>query len=69
METIDLGAGSYPEPVEQKMKDKNIKIWITIETEDEFPNEWNDEEIKYYIQENINEYVRTSDLSIEEIEV
>jgi hypothetical protein len=69
METIELGAGSYPEPLEQKMKDKNIKILITIETEDEFPNEWDDEEIKYYIQENINEYVRTSDLNIEEIEV
>lgn len=69
METMGLGAGSYPEPKEENMKEKNIKIWITIETEDRFPIRWDDDEIKLYIKENIDEYVKTSDLNIEEIEV
>lgn len=71
METKGLGAGSYPTPLEKRTKEKNIKIWITLETTDEFPNNWDDEDIKLYIKTNINEYIRNydTDLRIDEIEV
>ena len=71
METIELGAGHNPTPLERHTQEKNIKIYITIETTDEFPEKWDDEDIKLYIKTNINEYIRNYDidLKIDEIEV
>jgi hypothetical protein len=69
METIELGAGHNPTPLERHIQEKNIKIYITIETTDEFPKEWDRDDIKLYIKENINEYINTSDINVEEIEV
>lgn len=69
METIELGAGHNPTPLERHTQEKNIKIYITIETTDEFPKEWDRDDIKLYIKENINEYINTSDINVEEIEV
>lgn len=69
METIELGAGHNPTPLERHTQETNIKIYITIETTDEFPKEWDRDDIKLYIKENINEYINTSDINVEEIEV
>ena len=69
IETLGLGAGSYPEPTEKKEKEKDIKIYITLKTTDVFPEDWNDEHIKDFIKDTINEYINTCDIEIEEIEV
>ena len=67
METRGLGAGSYPEPPEEK--ETNLQIYITITTSDLFPKEWDEKEIESYVKANINEYVTGCDTEVNEINI
>lgn len=69
IETKGLGAGSYPEPNEQKSRYVFVKIMPTYVYENEFPIEWDDEVIKAEIRENLKDYIRESDVKDYEIEI
>lgn len=65
METIGLGAGSYPEPKEERVKTIEGKIWICYEFETEVPEKWDEDQIKEDIKENLKEYQQ----EISEVEI
>ena len=67
IETIGLGAGSYPTPIEKDETD--ITIHLEIKTSDIFPETWDKQEIEDYIKANIKEYLQNGDIEINEIEV
>ena len=67
IETIGLGAGSYPTPTEKD--ETNITIQVEIKTADIFPETWDKQQIEDYIKGNIKEYLRDGDIEIHEIEV
>ena len=69
MET-SLNVYDYPEPQELPMKDVTIKLFITCEIEDEFPESMENEEIINYVKSNLNDYsLNNANPVIEEIEV
>jgi hypothetical protein len=68
IETQGLGAGSYPEPPEQKEKDVNAKVYLTLELNYSVPENWNREEIIEDIKENLNNF-DWYDQEIEEVEI
>ena len=67
IETIGLGGGNYPTPIEKD--ETNIEIHLTIKTTDIFPETWNKEEIEDYVKSNISEYLQSGDIEIHEVEV
>ena len=69
IETRGLGAGSYPTPIEKDETNIDIKIHLTIETTDIFPESWDKKEIEEYIKGNVREYLSDGDIEIHEIEV
>ena len=66
MET-SLMVYDYPEAPEED--ETNITIQLEIKTTDIFPETWDKEHIKNYIEENIKDYLRDDDITIHEIEV
>lgn len=67
METIGLGAGSYPMAPESD--ETNIEIHLTIKTSDSFPETWEKQEIEDYIKANIQEYIQSGEIEIHEVEI
>ena len=59
METIELGAGSYPEP-QENTKTIHIKIHLIVGGEFEVPKDWDKERIEDDIRANLAEYVSNS---------
>lgn len=57
IETVGLGAGSYPEPKEEMTKIVDITINVEYECVVEVPESWTDEDIKEDIKENLNDYL------------
>ena len=51
-----FGAGSYPEPPEEKEKTIKAKIYISFDIEEDVPEKWHEEEIKRYIKEYYNDF-------------
>lgn len=68
MET-SLNVYDYPDPPEEKMTTRNIKIYLTIMTYDDFNEKWSDEDIKKYIADNLWEYIQNGNTQIEDIEL
>lgn len=72
METIGLGAGSYPEPPKHKCKKATGKVLVTYNFDDEFPLSFSNEDIEGYIERHASDfeedYVSIEDISIEEVE-
>lgn len=61
IETIGLGAGSYPEPPEEKTKTINVIIKVEYKIKDlEIPEKWDLERIEEDIRGNLNEYIQES---------
>ncbi len=68
IETIGLGAGSYPEAPEEKAKTINVIIKVEYKIKDlEIPEKWDSERIEEDIRENLNDYIQES--TIEDWEV
>ncbi len=68
IETIGLGAGSYPEPKETKDKHIQAHIIISFDLEYDIPESWNNEAIIQDIKENLNDF-EWYDEKIESIEI
>lgn len=70
METIGLGAGSYPEPPEEKVKTVDITLKIEYTIRDlEVPEKWDKERIYEDVRENMDDYIRNAIIEDYEIEV
>lgn len=57
IETMGLGAGSYPEP-QDNTKTVHIEITITGSNDIEVPKDWDKEQIRDDIRANLDEYFR-----------
>ena len=69
IETIGLGAGSYPEPPEEKTKTIEVTINVEYKVEVEIPEKWGRERIYEDIKENISDYINNAVIEDYEIEV
>lgn len=70
METKGLGAGSYPEPKEEKTKLINIHISIQYEINDlEVPSKWNFEDIQEDFKQNMVDYITNAEIEDFNMEV
>lgn len=69
IETIGLGAGSYPEPLEEKTKTIEVTINVEYKAEVEIPEKWGRDRIYEDIKENINDYINNAVIEDYEIEV
>lgn len=67
MET-SLNVYDYPEPPETKERHIKVRVHITQEAEYDIPDDWDDEDIKQDIEDNIN-YIMWNNLEIKEVEV
>lgn len=67
IDTIHIGAGSYPTPLEKD--ETTFELTITIKTSDIFPETWDKEEIKDYIRDNVREYLNYEDIENVDIEI
>lgn len=56
-----LGAGSYPEPPEEKEKKITGKIVITYDLDAVAPSKWDKETIVADIKENLDDYIYLKD--------
>lgn len=69
IETMGLGAGSYPEPPENEQY-VDITINITYSMEQvPFPKDWDKEQILECIRDNLSDYTNREDMEDYEIEV
>ena len=63
METKGLGAGSYPEPKEEKTKLINIHINIKYAINDlEVPSKWSFEDIQEDFKQNMVDYITNAEI-------
>lgn len=70
METKGLGAGSYPEPKEEKTKLINIHINIQYAINDlEVPSKWSFEDIQEDFKQNIVDYITNAEIEDFNMEV
>lgn len=70
METKGLGAGSYPEPKEEKTKLINIHINIQYAINDlEVPSKWNFEDIQEDFKQNMVDYITNAEIEDFNMEV
>lgn len=70
METKGLGAGSYPEPKEEKTKLINIHINIQYAINDlEVPSKWNFEDIQEDFKNNMVDYITNAEIEDFNMEV
>lgn len=68
IETTGLGAGSYPEPKEEKMKEIEAKIVVSYTIQYDVPENWDQDQIIGDIEENLY-CLEKCDEKIEEIEI
>jgi hypothetical protein len=64
-----LGAGSYPEPPEEKEKNVSGQVTITFNIRAEVPEDWDDEDIEEDIKERLSDYVDLNDYRTIDVEV
>lgn len=67
IDTIHIGAGSYPTPLEKD--ETTFELTITIKTSDIFPESWDKEKIHDFIRDNIREYLNYEDIENVDIEI
>ena len=68
IETQGLGAGSYPEPKEEKMKEIEAKIVVSYTIQYDVPEKWDKDQIVEDIKENLY-CLEKYDEEIEKIEI
>ena len=61
IETLGLGAGSYPEPPEEKTKIIKGKLYLIYKFEMEVPEKWEIDDIADDIYKNTDEYMQVLD--------
>ena len=70
IETMGLGAGSYPEPPEEKTKTIDITLRVEYKIKDlEVSEKWDSERIYEDIKENMDDYINNAVIEDYEIEV
>lgn len=69
IETMGLGAGSYPEAPEYEERTLKAKVMVTYEIETEIPASWDDETIEDDIRSNLDDYINGMTCEINEIEL
>lgn len=70
IETMGLGAGSYPQPLEEKTKTIDITLRVEYTIKDlEVPEKWDSERIYEDIRENMDDYINNAVIEDYEIEV
>ena len=68
METIELGAGSYPTPPERETKEVELEIYVRYIVSTEVPKEWTLKDIQEDFKENKQEYLLDAEIEDFEIE-
>ena len=66
IDTIHIGAGSYPTPLEKD--ETTFELTITIKTSDIFPETWEKDEIENFIQTHLIDYLNYEDITVIEVE-
>ena len=66
IDTIHIGAGSYPTPLEKD--ETTFELTITIKTSDIFPETWEKDEIENFIQAHLVDYLNYEDITVMEVE-
>lgn len=64
-----LGAGSYPEPLEQQEKNISGEVTITFNIEATVPESWDEDEIEKDIKECLGDYIDLNDYRTIDVEV
>ncbi|MCM1052483.1 MAG: hypothetical protein NC483_00675 [Ruminococcus sp.] len=67
IDTVEAGAGSYPEPPEIKENHINGKVMLTFDIDADVPSNWTLEDVEDDLKRNLRDYVGLYDF--EEIEV
>lgn len=67
IETVGLGAGSYPMAPEKD--ETEFTIYLEVKSSDIFPETWDKEQIEDYIKGNIKDYLQDGEIEVHEIEV
>lgn len=57
IETMGLGAGSYPEPPEEHVTNHKIEINLSFDFDSDFPENWDKERILEDVKSNLGEYI------------
>lgn len=69
IETIGLGAGSYPEPPEEKTKTVNLTVRVEYKIMDlEVPEKWDSKKLEEVINENLNDYIIDANINDWEVD-
>ena len=69
IETMGLGAGSYPEPPEEKTKTIDIKLNVEYIIRDiEVPEKWDLERIREDVREYMSDYIQNAIIEDWEVE-
>ena len=69
IETQELGAGSYPEPKEDNMKEIKVKLTVEYTTVLEVPSKWDNERIEQDVLENMDDYIFNATMDNWEVEI
>lgn len=70
VETMGLGAGSYPEPPEEKTKTIDVKLNIEYTIRDlEVPEKWDLERIREDVREYMSDYIQNAIIEDWEVEI
>lgn len=70
IETQGLGAGSYPEPKEEKTKTIDITLRVEYSIRDlEIPEKWDLDQIKEDVRKNMSDYITNSVIEDYEVEL
>lgn len=57
IETKGLGAGSYPEPLEENKQSHKVEIHLSFEFDSEFPKDWDKERMYDDVKTYLDEYI------------
>ena len=68
IETKGLGAGSYPEPQEEKLKRVTGYVYVKYSFDEEFPVSYTDDDIEDYIKSNTRKFDE-EDINIDELNI
>ena len=69
IETMGLGAGSYPEPPEEHVRNHKIEINLSFEFDEDFPEKWDKDTIVEDVRSNLGEYINLYEFENIDIDV
>lgn len=62
IETMGLGAGSYPEPPEQKTRTISGTVYLSCKFEEELPDDYTEDEILDFIRDNLDIFLFNAEI-------